>query len=394
MAQVVVLGGGISGHTCASFLRRWLSSKHNVVVVEPKAQYNWIPSNIWVGVGKMPSSKVVFDVAPVYRRTKIEFVQGRATTIYPEGTEDHETPYIEVQLVEEGKSGEIQRVPYDYLVNATGPKLNFHATTGLGPEQGNSVSVCTPDHATEAAERLFESIERMKRGEKQKLVIGTGHGKCTCQGAAFEYIVNLEFELKRHGVRDKAELYWLSNEYELGDFGMGGMHLKRGGYVTHSKVFTESLFAERGIHWITRSHVNEVQKNTLQYETLENTKDELGFDFAMLLPPFTGVGLTARGKDGTDITSELFAANGFMKVDADYTQRPFEEWSAEDWPSTYQNPSYRNIFAIGIAFAPPHAISRPMQNDNGTVIAPAPPRHRNALCDDRKSRRTKHLRHD
>ena len=30
-----------------------------------------------------------------------------------------------------------------------------------------------------------------------------------------------------------------------------------------------------------------------------------------------------------------------------------------DWPSTYQSPSYANIFGIGIAFAPPHQISRP-----------------------------------
>jgi sulfide:quinone oxidoreductase len=41
-------------------------------------------------------------------------------------------------------------------------------------------------------------------------------------------------------VRDKADLTWISNEYELGDFGIGGMHIKRGGYITHSKIFTES----------------------------------------------------------------------------------------------------------------------------------------------------------
>lgn len=33
-----------------------------------------------------------------------------------------------------------------------------------------------------------------------------------------------------------------------------------------------------------------------------------------------------------------------------------------------------NIFAAGIAFAPPHAISLPRTSPNGTVIAPAPPR--------------------
>ena len=39
-----------------------------------------------------------------------------------------------------------------------------------------------------------------------------------------------------------------------------------------------------------------------------------------------------------------------------------------------QNPTYKNIFAAGIAFAPPHLISKPMQSPNGTPINPTPPR--------------------
>ncbi len=53
MSRVVVLGAGVAGHTAASFLRRWLSRDDQVVVVSPKPDYNWIPSNIWVGVGLM-----------------------------------------------------------------------------------------------------------------------------------------------------------------------------------------------------------------------------------------------------------------------------------------------------------------------------------------------------
>jgi sulfide:quinone oxidoreductase len=63
-----------------------------------------------------------------------------------------------------------------------------------------------------------------------------------------------------------------------------------------------------------------------------------------------------------------------MKVDADYTPKTFEEWSIKDWPQTYQSPFYENIYAAGIAFAPPHPISKPMKSPNGTMISPAPPR--------------------
>ena len=104
----------------------------------------------------------------------------------------------------------------------------------------------------------------MRRGEKRKFLVGVGHGTCTCEGAAFEYIVNLEFELRNRGVRDKAEITWITNEYELGDFGMGGMHLKRAGYVTPSSIFNASLFSERGIDWITRAHIHEVQTDRVR----------------------------------------------------------------------------------------------------------------------------------
>ena len=63
-----------------------------------------------------------------------------------------------------------------------------------------------------------------------------------------------------------------------------------------------------------------------------------------------------------------------MKVDADYTAKPFTDWRAEDWPKTYQVPDYPNIFAVGIAFAPPHQISQPRTSPNGTLITPSPPR--------------------
>ncbi len=80
----------------------------------------------------------------------------------------------------------------------------------------------------------------------------------------------------------------------------------------------------------------------------------------MLLPPFSGVGLRAFDREGGEITERLFQPNEFMRVDADYTAKPYEQWSARDWPRTYQSPEYPNIFAAGIAFAPPHAISRPL----------------------------------
>ena len=370
MSRVVVLGAGIAGHTAAAFARKWLGSEHTVTVVSPRPDYNWVPSNIWVGVGLMKPAQVTIPLAPVYERAGIEFVQAAAREIHPDGDRDHPTPYVVV----EPAGGAATELPYDFLLNATGPELRFDKTEGLGPDGGHSLSVCLPGHAAAAAAALAEEVERMRRGERRRFLVGVGRGTCTCEGAAFEYIVNLEFELRARGVRDRAEITWITNEYELGDFGMGGMYLKRAGYITPSSIFNASLFAERGIDWITRAHVQKVEPDRVLYETLDGAQGEQGFDFAMLLPPFSGVGLRAFDRDGGDITERLFLANQFMRVDADYTAKPYEDWKASDWPRTYQSPEYDNIFAAGIAFAPPHAISRPHMSPNGTLIAPAPPR--------------------
>ena len=373
MARVVILGAGIAGHTAALHLRRWLPRKHEVVVVSPNADWNWIPSNIWVGVGRMEASKVLIPLRPIYQRKGIVFHQARATAIRPEGTGADSAPSVDFTYTDEEHRGQTGSLTYDYLVNATGPQLNFAATPGLGPD-GHSYSVCTADHAIEAAKALDQVIAKLKAGERQRLVVGVGHGTCTCEGAAFEYTFNVEHVLRGAGVRDRADIVYVTNEYQLGDFGVDGMSFVDKGFVQSSQMWTESLFRERGVKAITQAAVHEVMDGKLRYEQLDGKERDLDFDFAMLLPPFKGVALAAYDKDGNDITSTLFAPSGFLKVDADYSGKPYDEWSAEDWPHTYESPAYPNIFAPGIAFAPPHPISKPRKSPNGTVITPSPPR--------------------
>lgn len=373
MAKVLVLGAGISGHTAASFLKKLLGKKHEVIVVSPNRYYQWVPSNIWVGVGRMTVDQVRFKLDKIYKKWGIVYKQAKAVSIFPEGNSESNSPFVTIEHVSEEQRGFQENISYDYLINATGPKLNFDATPGLGPGK-NSVSVCTYDHAAHAWEELQKVIGQMKQGKKQHLLIGTGHPSATCQGAAFEYALNIAFELKRKKLSHLAEITWITNEYEVGDFGMGGAFIKRGGYITPTKVFTESVLTENNIKWIKRAGVTQLEPGIAHYETLDGERKTIGFDFAMLIPAFRGQDLKAFDKKGEDISGKLFAPNGFMKVDANYTPKPFEEWSISDWPQNYQSPAFPNIYATGIAFAPPHAISKPMVNPNGLSISPAPPR--------------------
>lgn len=373
MSKVVVLGAGISGHTAALYLKKNLGKQHEVIVVSPNSNYQWVPSNIWVGVGLMEPNEVKFKLAPVYKKQGIIFKQAIATSIYPEGDSKNSSPYVKISYVEEGRQGEEENVDFDFMVNGTGPTLNFAGTPGLGPDLYTN-SVCTYDHAAHSWKNLEASLAKMEKGEHQTFLIGTGHPMATCQGAAFEYALNIAFEVDKRNLSHLADIIWISNEYELGDFGMGGAYVKRGGYITPTKVFAESILAEYGIRWIKRAGVSKVEKGKAYYELLDGTYHEQEFDYAMLIPGFGGAKIKAFDKAGEDITAKVFTANGMMKVDADYTPKPYEEWKASDWPSIYQSPVYDFMYASGIAFAPPHTMSKPYESPNGTKIFPTPPR--------------------
>lgn len=373
MAKVVILGAGIAGHTAAAHLRRKLDKTHEVLVVSPNSNYQWVPSNIWVGIGKMTSKDVIFPLEPLYKKKGIGFKQAKVVAFYPEGSAENNKQHITAEYVTGDKKGTQEIIDYDFLINATGPKLAFDMTPGLLPGENDTYSVCTYGHATEAWHALDNLIKKVKSsGNKAKILIGTGHGKSTCQGAAFEYILNVEKVITDAGLRDKFEITWISNEYELGDFGMDGLLVKYGRKNITSQELVESIFEHRGIKWITRAGVNKIEKGVALYENLDGEQKQEHYDFAMLIPAFSGHGFKSYDKNGNENTEKLF--KGFMIVDADYTPKPYEQWSVQDWPETYQNPSYPTIFAPGIAFAPPHPISKPRKSTNGTDISPSPPR--------------------
>jgi sulfide:quinone oxidoreductase len=175
-------------------------------------------------------------------------------------------------------------------------------------------------------------------------------------------------------VRDNATVVYLTNEKELGDFGVGGITFKTKQGLVTSEKWMGGLFEERGIKVIDSAHVTKVDPGKVHYEQIDGTVSSQVFDFAMLLPPFRGANLTAFDAKGKEITDKLFMPNNFMKVDANYEVKPFAQWTSDDWPVTYQSPEYSNMFAAGIAFAPPHAISEPHQTPSGAPVAPAPPR--------------------
>lgn len=366
MARVVIIGAGFAGHTAALYLGSKIGTQHQVTVVNRYDYFGFVPSWVWVGVGHMAPEQTTIPLKSVYDRMHVGFIQGAVTEVHPDDR------YV---LVSRQDRGDPERLDYDYLLIATGPKLNFAATPGLGPQAGHTTSICTLDHAIEARDSYLEHVRRMEKGERVRMVIGTGHPGATCQGAALEYISNIHKDLVKRRLRSKADLIYLSNERALGDFGVGGLRARYKGRLTSSEEFIGAVYKDYGITALVQRGVHQVDDKKISWEDYTGTMGETAYDFAMLIPQFTGQPIKYIGHDGGDVSDKVVTPAGLVKVDAVYgldyatlRERP------DAWPATYQNPNYPSIFAAGIAFAPPGPISEPHITPNGTSISAAPPR--------------------
>lgn len=368
MARTVILGAGFSGQYAALILNHALKGKgdHPITVINPYPKFTYIPSLIWVGIGQMSPDKTQFDLEPVYQRLGIEFIQGTATEIHPDDN------YVVVQPAGSDSARPL-RVDYDYLINATGPYLDFDATEGLGPERGHTQSICSPPHATRTAKAYLDLVARLEKGAQATIAVGTGHGACTCQGAAFEYISLVHNDLVDRGLREQVTLHWISNEPCPGDFGIDGFETQMGPVLFTSQDMCSALFRDYDIYCDVKSHVHNIDAERIYTENEAGEFKEIRYDFAMLIPPFKGKPIRYLDKQGEDLAEQLLNPAGFLKVDANYG-KCYDEVTHEDWPKTYQNQSYKNLFGVGIAFAPPACHSKPCVSKSGTAISPAIPR--------------------
>ncbi|MDE3034458.1 MAG: FAD-dependent oxidoreductase [Nitrospirota bacterium] len=295
MARVVIIGASIGGLPAAYECRAMLDKKHKVTVISNVDYFHFVPSNPWVAVGWRNRKDISFPLGPVLQKKGIEFVQAAATRIEPE-----QNRVVTVK-------GE---VPYDYLIVATGPKLNFPAVAGLGPS-GYTQSVCTVDHA-EQAWGVYQSFLK----DPGPIVVGAAQG-ASCFGPAYEMAFILDADLRKKKLRRKVPIYFVTPEPYIGHMGLAG--------VGKSRRLMEDEFADHSIKPIVNATIQEVQPGRLVLEDGQ----AIPFRYSMFIPPFAGVDAVAG-------TAGLCNPKGFVNIDA------------------YQaNPKYKNIYAVGVCVAIP-----------------------------------------
>ena len=76
--RVVVVGSSFAGMTAALELRKRLDARHEVVVLDPRADFTFIPSLIWLPFGMREPEDVTFPLAPMYAKQGIRFINEAA----------------------------------------------------------------------------------------------------------------------------------------------------------------------------------------------------------------------------------------------------------------------------------------------------------------------------
>jgi sulfide:quinone oxidoreductase len=293
--RVVILGSSFAGLTAALELRKRVGDRHEIVVLDPRADFTFIPSLIWLPFGIRDAKDVTFPLAPLYASKGIRFVNEAATGIDLDAHVVHTT------------SGE--ELSYDKLFIGTGPRLAFEKVPGLGPHGGHTQSVCNLDHALLAREAWDRFLQN-----PGPVVIGTAQGG-SCFGASYEFLFNVSHRIRKAGLQDVAPVTFITAEPFLGHFGLGG--------VGTSGQMVERFFARSGIEGLTSTSITEVRDGEIEL----GSGRVLPFAYSMIVPPFAGVEAVA-GTEG------LANPMGFVPVD-----------------EQFRHPEHPDVFAAGVAIA-------------------------------------------
>jgi sulfide:quinone oxidoreductase len=291
--KIVVLGSNFGGATAALELSRKLKKEAEVTVISPNPNFTFIPSMIWVPFGRRKLEDISFPIRPQMEKSGIRFIQDSALKVDPGKNE-----------VTTENNGSI---PYDYLVISTGIQMDFNIVENLDPSLGYIENIVIPKYGERAFKRFNELVN-----DPGPVVVGATQG-ASCMGAAYEYLFNMDKELRRKKIRDKVDLTWFTPEPFLGHFGIGG--------ITGGQSMLEAFMKMYNIKWYTNASIEKIEKDKI----LLKDGTVLPYKMAMIMPPFIGSEAMKHSK-------ELVDEKGFVVCN-----------------EGYQHVTYKNVYGVGLA---------------------------------------------
>jgi sulfide:quinone oxidoreductase len=255
-ARIVIAGAGAAGLAAASYLANRLDGAQ-IMLIDARKEHFYQPGFTLVAAGIKQSSYVV-STTREYVPGGVELVEERVVEFDPEGNK---------VVTESGKP-----YPYDFLVVATGLKLDYDAIPGMDTEQIGNNGLGSIYHSPAKAEATWRAMSEFadKGGVGVFLRPGT---EMKCAGAPLKYTFITDDHLRRRGNRGKAELIYNANNKAL--FSVP---------IVHEKV--RMLFDERGVKVNYERILESIDlgKKLAVFKTPIGPV-ELQYDFINVIPP-------------------------------------------------------------------------------------------------------------
>lgn len=191
MRKLLILGGGTAGTMIANKLRRRLDIHDwTVTVVDQDDQHHYQPGYIFLPFGTCSRDDIVRD-RHHYLTEGVRLVLGAVDRVHADADQ---------VLLEDGRV-----LDYDYLVIASGTTPRPDQTPGmLGPEWRKSIF---DFYTLDGAEALAEALKRFDHG---RLVVHITEMPIKCPVAPLEFTFLAESWLRKKGIRDRVELFFVT----------------------------------------------------------------------------------------------------------------------------------------------------------------------------------------
>jgi sulfide:quinone oxidoreductase len=290
--KVLVLGANFGGMTAALAVAHELAGDVDVTVVSASDTFLFTPSLIWLPFGKRDAADVTFPVAPTLEAHGIEFVHAAVTAL---------DPHAKHVTAADGRG-----FGYDYLVIATGYRNKNDVVPGFRENATTITTLAEAEQAGQAWQRYLK--------EPGDVVVAATQG-AGCFGAAYEFLFNTSYQLRKAKLHKKVKLTYVTAEPFLGHFGIGGL--------PHGERLLGMFLKKEGIDARISVGIDHIDEGALVLADGE----ALPFTFGMVVPPFLGQEFLGSA-DG------LADEKGYVLV-----------------RDTYQSVRYDDVYAVGVAAA-------------------------------------------